>query len=271
MRNLVICCVALLALAGSACTRTEDPPGQLTVDLGGGVKLEMVLIPAGEFMMGCPSSDQDAVDAEKPQHRVRITRPFYLGKYPVTQEQWDAVMGGQATTGDDHHFKGLKNPVDTVSWQNCQEFLEQLNRRPGNPGEKFQLPTEAQWEYACRAGSSTKYCYGDEESRLGEYAWYDDNSEHKTHPVGEKKPNAWGLYDVHGNIWQWCEDRFGGGYYAKSPVDDPPGPAAGSDRALRGGAWGSYARSCRSSSRLALTPMYRDENLGFRVARAVAK
>ena len=125
------------------------------MDLGGGVKLEMVLIPAGEFMMGSPDSDKDACGGEKPQHRVRITKPFYLGKYLVTQEQWEAVMGNNPS-----HFKGPKNPVEKVSWEDCQQFLGKLNAKSRPGGGKFQLPTEAQWEYACRAGSTTLYCFG---------------------------------------------------------------------------------------------------------------
>jgi formylglycine-generating enzyme required for sulfatase activity len=181
--------------------------------------------------MGSPDSDKGRqVSDEKPQHRVRITKPFYLGKYLVTQEQWEAVMGNNPS-----HFKGPKNPVEQVSWDDCQQFLRQAQREVGVRGGKFQLPTEAQWEYACRAGSTTRYCFGDDESGLGEYAWYDKNSGNKTHPVGEKKPNAWGLYDMHGNVWEWCQDWYDGGYYANSPTDDPTGP--GSNRVLRGGSW----------------------------------
>ena len=175
--------------------KTKSPPKELTFDLGKGVKLEMVLIPAGEFLMGSPDSDKDAFPFEKPQHRVRITKPFYLGKYQVTQEQWEAVMGSNPS-----NFKGLKNPVETVSWEDCQKFLDKLNAKVGSKHGKFVLPTEAQWEYASRAGSTTRYYFGDDEKQLGEYAWYLPNSGSKTHPVGEKKPNAWGLYDMHGNL-----------------------------------------------------------------------
>ena len=243
---------------------TKNPPKELAVDLGNGVKLEMVLIPAGEFLMGSPDSDKDAQRREKPQHRVRITKPFYLGKYLVTQEQWEAVMGNNPS-----RFKGPKNPVEHVSWDDCQQFLEKLNAKVGGGGSS-QLPTEAQWEYACRAGSTTRYCFGDEESGLGEYAWYDANSGSKTHPVGEKKPNAWGLYDMHGNVWEWCQDWYDGGYYANSPTDDPTGPPGGSVRVLRGGSWHDAARCCRSACRGSLRPGYRDRTLGFRVARVPA-
>ena len=188
--NLTFATAAEPKQAGS---KTKSPPKELTVDLGKGIKLEMVLIPAGEFLMGSPDSDKEAYPFEKPQHRVRITKPFYLGKYLVTQEQWEAVMGNNPS-----RFKGPKNPVEQVSWEDCQKFLGKLNAKVGSGAGKFQLPSEAQWEFACRAGSKMRYCFGDDEKQLGEYAWYDANSGDKTHPVGEKKPNAWGLYDMHG-------------------------------------------------------------------------
>ena len=232
------------------------------MNLGRGVKLEMVLIPAGEFLMGSPDADKNAYDWEKPQHRVRITKPFFLGKYPVTQEQWEAVMGGNPS-----HFKGPQNPVERVSWDDCQEFLEKSNSLPSKGGE-FQLPTEAQWEYACRAGSKTRCCFGDNESGLGEYAWYDKNSGKKTHPVGEKKPNAWGLYDMHGNVWEWCADWFDG-YDAKA-ADDPAGPRTGSNRVGRGGSWDAPAGRCVSAYRYDRRPGNRYSYLGLRLSRVLA-
>ena len=253
MRNFAIWFVVLLAMAGTACNRgpkryktswPEGVPKELTIDLGNGVKLEMVLIPAGEFEMGSPESDQSAYPMEKPQHHVRITKSFYLGKCLVTQEQWEAVMGNNPS-----HVKGPKNPVEWVSCEDCQQFLDRLNAKSGPGVGKFQFPTEAQWEYACRAGSTTRYCFGDEESGLGEYAWYRTNSDDHVHPVGEKKPNAWGLYDIHGNVWEWCQDWYDAGYYTNSPADDPGGPATGSDRVVRGGLWRRPARSCRSANR----------------------
>ncbi len=252
------------------------------VDLGKGVKLELVLIPAGEFLMGSPDSDKGAEGDvnrppqpdEKPQHRVRITKPFYLGKYPVTQEQWEAVMGSNPSL-----VKSPKNPVEQVSWEDCQKFLDKLNAKLGTGGGKFQFPTEAQWEYACRAGSTTKYYFGDDEKELGEYAWYLMNSDGKSHPVGEKKPNAWGLYDMHGNVWQWCQDWYGiRNYYKVSPVDDPPGPPGGSlaagvnaiDHVYRGGSWYDPAEYCRSAFRYYFIPYYRCSFVGLRVSRVPA-
>ena len=135
----------------------------------------------------------------------------------------------------------------------------------------FRLPTEAQWEYACRAGSTTRYCCGNDGAQLGEYAWYNANSGYKTNPVGEKKPNAWGLYDMHGNVWEWCQDWCNGWYYAKSPLDDPTGPTTGSDRVLRGGGWDSGARRCRSAYRYDFAPGDRSYFLGLRVSLVAAE
>jgi len=163
-------------------------------------------------------------------------------------------------------FQGPKNPVENVSWDDCQAFLDKLNDEFGARRGKFQLPTEAQWEYACRAGSTTRYCFGDEESRLNAYAWSAENSGNKTHPVGEKEPNAWGLYDMHGNVWEWCQDFYDGDYYANSPLDDPMGPATGPYRVLRGGGGNLAAKYCRSSYRSSFEPGYRNSRLGFRVA-----
>ena len=260
MRNFVIWSILLFAMAGNA--RGEEPkqpPKQLTVDLGKGVKLEMVLIPAGEFLMGSPDSDKDAFKWEKPQHRVRITKPFYLGKYLVTQEQWEAVMGNNPSL-----FKGPKNPVERVSWDDCQKFLGKLNAKVGSGVGKFQLPSEAQWEYACRAGSTTRFCFGDGEWMLGEYAWYNKNARYGTHPVGKKKPNAWGLYDLHGRVWEWCADWYED--YKNSPGDDPTGAATGLCRADRGGSWISPARDCRSASRNFIEPGSRYDFLGLRAS-----
>ncbi|MGD0900448.1 MAG: formylglycine-generating enzyme family protein, partial [Thermoguttaceae bacterium] len=230
-----------------AAGKAEGLPKELAVDLGGGMKMDLVLIPAGSFIMGDQKGDAD----EKPLHKVTITKPFYLGKHLVTQEQWQAVMGDNPSW-----FKGPKDPVENVAWDDCQAFLGKLNARfrrphpnplPAGEGE-FLLPTEAQWEYACRAGSTTKWCFGDDGRQFAANTWYGDNSGGKTHPVGERRPNAWGLYDVHGNVWEWCRDWYDEDYYGQSPGDDPSGPASGSYRASRGGSWANTAADCRSAS-----------------------
>jgi formylglycine-generating enzyme required for sulfatase activity/serine/threonine protein kinase len=191
------------------------------------IGMTMVLIPAGEFFMGSPDSDKDASPNEKPQHRVRITKPFWLGMHQVTAGQFrkfveesehDAGTGWQepfpSQTGD--------HPVVNVSWNDAKAFCDWLTKKEG---KKCRLPTEAEWEYACRAGTQTKYGFGDNESDLGDHAWFLLNSNSQTHAVGQKRPNPWGLSDMHGNAWQWCEDWFDGGYYACSPPEDPTGPA----------------------------------------------
>jgi formylglycine-generating enzyme required for sulfatase activity len=275
MRNFVIWCVVLLTMAGTACNKaseaaepgkapqtsvaggkTEGTPKELAVDLGGGVKMEMVLIPAGSFLMGD--------DGAKSVHKVRITKPFYLGNYEVTQEQWEAVMGSNPSD-----FKGPKNPVEQVSWDDCQQFLVKLNAKSGGQGSKFVLPTEAQWEYACRAGSAGKFCFGDNEKQLGEYAWYDENSDGKTHAVGGKKPNTFGLHDMHGNVWELCQDWYGA--YGAEAVDDPGGPTTGSSRVGRGGGWYAGGGGCQSAYRAIIKPGGRLDFLGLRVARVPAE
>jgi len=239
--------------------------------------MRLVLIPKGEFLMGSSASDSVADDA-KPQRRVRITRPFYLGRYEVTQQEYERVMGRNPS-----RYKGGRNPVEGVSWFNAVRFCNKLSENERLPqyykihgedvsssgGSGYRLPTEAEWEYACRAGTTTRYCFGDSEAGLWEYAWFNDNLRKTTHPVGQNKPNAWGLYDVHGNVWEWCEDWYGADYYRDSPTDDPPGPPEGSERVFRGGSWSSDAAAlCRSAFRCSLPPTLDSIGLGFRVARA---
>ena len=209
--------------------------------------MELVLIEPGEFRMG----SNDGSDHEKPVHTVRITRPFYLGKYEVTQEQYQRVVG--TNPGE---FKGPANPVENVSWHDATAFCKALG------GE---LPTEAEWEYACRAGSTKKYGLVDEESEVGDHAWHSGNSDRKAHPVGRKKPNAWGLYDMLGNVWEWCADWYGEDYYRQSPAEDPTGPAGGSSRVLRGGSWTRAPSYCRAAPRDWSTPTYRYNGYGFRI------
>jgi formylglycine-generating enzyme required for sulfatase activity len=234
------------------------------------IGMKLALIPAGEFTMGSPDlvSGFDFED-QKPRHRVRITKPFYLGVYEVTQGQYEKVMGKNPSESTGHFKKSAPDlPVEMVSWDDAQEFCRKLTdlAQEKEAGRCYRLPTEAEWEYACRAGSTTKFCYGDDESRLGDYAWYRGNSDGKSHPVGRKKPNAWGLYDMHGNVWEWCSDRYDYEYYANSPTDDPAGPATGSYRVHRGGGWYSSPTDCRSAHRVRSTPDCRFDNLGFRMA-----
>ena len=220
-------------------TKAEAAPTEEAIDLGGGVKMEFVLIRPGSFMMGTREGVPGEFADEKPAHRVRITQPFYLGKYEVTQEQWDSVMADNPS-----QFKGSRLPVENVSWEEAQTFLEKLEAKTGR---KFALPTEAQWEYACRAGTVTRYSFGDNDANLGDYAWFGDNSEGITHPVGEKRPNGWGLYDMHGNVWEWCADGYGP--YRGNNTLPPQGPPVGTLHAIRGGAWNNPANGLRSSNR----------------------
>jgi len=238
-------------------------PGGMEVTNSIGMKLR--LIPAGEFMMGSPETESEREDNET-QHRVTLTKPFYLGVTEVTQEQYQKVMGTNPSK-----FKGPQNPVETVSWDDAVEFCRKLSAIPAEKtaGHVYRLPTEAEWEYACRSGTTTSYSFGDSESELGAYAWYKDNSGKTTHPVGGKKPNAWGLYDMHGNVWEWCQDWHGD--YPSGSATDPTGATSGSYRVRRGGGWNLNAWSCRSAYRTWLTPEDRIIILGFRVLRSSIK
>jgi len=233
-------------------------PVEKAVDLGGGVALELVLVPAGRFRMGSPAKEKDRSEDEA-QHWVVITRPFYMGKHEVTQEVWEQVMGTNPS-----NFKGAKNPVESVTWDDSQEFLKKLNGLGKEQGQ-FRLPTEAEWEWACRAGTRTRYCSGDADEALADYAWFDANSGNTVHPVGTRKPNAWGLHDLYGNVWEWCGDWYGEDYYANGPRYDPTGPATGSVRVVRGGAWYFGPYLCRSAHRLRLGPAGGAVTGGFRV------
>ena len=224
-------------------------------DLGKGIKLEMVLIPAGKFMMGSPASEKGHRPDEK-QHEVTLTKSYYIGKYEVTQEQWEGVMGNNPSS----RIKGTKLPMTDVSWNDCQEFIKNLNSRT-NGG--YRLPTEAEWEYACRAGTSTEYSFGD--SLTTSDANIDSDS---IKAVGSCKSNAFGLHDMHGNVWELCEDWKAD--YPAGVVTDPKGPATGTGRVLRGGSFKLNVSWARSSSRNLITPTFRfDYVIGFRLARTV--
>ena len=232
---------------------TPELKRNLTIDLGSGVTMDFVLIRPGTFTMG---SVKSGFAYAKPIHKVALTKPFYLGSCEVTQEQWEKVMGGNPS-----RFKGTKNPVETVSWDDCQKFVVKLKEKV--PDKTFRLPTEAEWEYACRGGTAGDYCYGDGEGSLGEYAWHVDNAANKTHPVGKKKPNAWGLYDMHGNVDEWCADLYGD--YPATAVDDPQGSSSGSYRVLRGGSLKSTAIGCGAAYRACGEPSKVNTLCGLRL------
>ena len=217
----------------------------------------LVPIPAGEFQMGSPASEKGR-ESDETQHRVRITQPFYLGAHEVTRRQYDRVMGN-----DPDDDPGANKPVVGVSWNDAVEFCRKLSEREG---KEYRLPTEAEWEYACRATTSTVYSFGDDASQLGEYAWYAANSSLSAHSVGEKRPNGWGLYDMHGNVWEWCQDWLGS-YGGANAVLDPAGPQEGSFRVLRGGSFFAPPRDVRSANRNSDRPPGRYSSTGFRLAR----
>jgi formylglycine-generating enzyme required for sulfatase activity len=226
------------------------------------IGMEFVLIPAGSFTMGADKNVENALNNETPPHRVTISKPFYLGKFEVTQAQWTALMENNLST-----FKGRSNPVEEVSWDDIQVFIQRLNRKEGH--RRYRLPTEAEWEYAARAGTTSAFSFDDDEGNIGQYAWWSGNSGAMTHSVGQKRPNAWGLYDMHGNVWEWVQDWYDEHYYSQSPSVDPHGPSSGQHRVHRGGSWIDTAGVCRSASRHHYFSNFRDRDIGFRLAISV--
>ncbi len=238
-----------------------------TVDLGGGVSMELVWIPPGTFTMGSPANENGRFEDEGPQHQVTISKGFWMGKFPVTQGQYQQLMGENPA-----HFTnaGLDAPVESVNWHKAKEFCGKLRGRLAGDlrGLTVRLPTEAEWEYACRAGTTTAL-YNNKEltstdgrcRNLDEIAWYWENSGSITKPGGQKQPNEWGLYDMLGNVWEWCEDGWRN--YTSSVQTDPVG--SGSSRVLRGGSWGHFARFCRSAVRDYVDPGITYYFSGFRV------
>lgn len=243
--------------------KKKEPEKTFTNSIG----IEFVLIPAGKFIMGSPPDEFDRDSDEGPQHEVEITRPFYLGIYEVTQAQWWAVMGNNPS---DFKNCGDDCPVDYVSWNDVQKFIRKLNSMEKT--DKYRLPTEAEWEYACRAGTQSAYCFGNDINQLGEYAWVNKigelDSDRGTHPVGKKRPNAWGLYDMHGNVAEWCQDWYG--EYSPHLKIDPTGPSRGRERVVRGWLW--TAKHNRCASRQKASPHFSKDVpiplcLGFRLVR----
>ena len=230
-----------------------------SLDLGNGVSLTLVYIPGGTFWMGSKDDDPEAYDNQKPRHQVTLPT-FWMGETPVTQGQYQAVMGSNPS-----RFQGdLDRPVEMVSWNDADRFCQELSRKLSQ--EIISLPSESQWEYACRGGTDTRYFFGDDAAQLGNYAWYYGNSGNETHPVKQKKPNAWGLYDMHGNVWEWCADQWHDNYQG-APTNGSAWLSSDESkiRLLRGGSWNNHPKYCRSTYRSHSAPAYRNYFLGFRV------
>jgi formylglycine-generating enzyme required for sulfatase activity len=278
------------------------------VEIANSIGMKLALIPPGEFTMGSADEeiaaeierakgDKGRMSAEGPSHRVKITKPFYLAIYPVTQGEFEKVMDADPSAFTEKQMDASaftpplsegevksrlnvrkklagketsRHPVETVHWLEAIEFCRRLSAIPAERAARrvYRLPTEAEWEYSARAGTTTRWCCGDDEADLQQFAWFNKNAGGMTHPVGEKKPNAWGLCDMHGNVYQWCADWFGADYYQHSPPSDPAGPAAGSDRVMRGGSWSFNSSDCRSAHRFGAARAHRTRNIGFRVVVA---
>jgi formylglycine-generating enzyme required for sulfatase activity len=273
------CLSAVLAAGGCGASRVAPATAQSPATTPGGV--EMVAIPGGWFQMG--SDDQGEPDQQP--HRVFVS-PFLIDKYPVTQEEYERLTGSNPS-----HWHAPKNPVEQIRWREAAAYCNARSREEGlRPAydeqtwacdftaDGYRLPTEAEFEYALRAGTTTEFFFGDSPNELKNYAWYKGNSPRGTHPVGEKPANAWGLHDMIGNVWQWCNDYYGEDYYEHSPAEDPPGPASGENRVIRGGCWNSRPDDCRSAFRNYEMPAYTDicfakdvhGQVGFRCVRRQA-
>jgi len=273
------------AATAAASGPATQPAKELTLDLGNKVTMKLALIPAGKFTMGSPDNEKHRSKNEGPQREVTISKPFYMGVYEVTQEQWTAVMGttpwkGKLWKGKEYTKDGATHAASWISWEDATDFCKKLSTKTGpstglRAGMTVQLPTEAQWEYACRAGSKTRFCYGDDDdySKLDDYAWWNNNawnigeSERYAHAVGQKKANDFGLYDMHGNVWEWCADWWEDSY-ANAGKADPTGPASGSYGVLRGGFFLDDRGCCRSACRVNRDPAVGWGDVGFRVVVA---
>ena len=260
MTTWMLAAMLLMAFTFAACGGDDDDEKfqdqTITVD---GVSFKMIAVEGGTFQMGSPESDTEAYAVEMPQHEVTLSN-YYIGETEVTQELWETVMGSNPSG-----FKGPKLPVEKVSWNDCQTFIGKLNAQTG---KTFRLPTEAEWEYAARGGKKSKgYTYSGSNA-IGNVAWYSDNSGDITHEVGTKQANELGIYDMSGNVWEWCQDWFGKTYYENSSTTDPHGPVSGTYRVLRGGSWFLSARYCRVAIRNYNSLDVRDLNYGLRLVLA---
>ena len=256
MKKLFYLALGLALFTG--CNKDDDKPpfGEVFTESVSEVNFDMVYVKGGTFSMGATAEQgSDVYDDEKPVHQVTLS-DYYIGKYEVTQGLWKAVMGSNPS----YYKSGDNYPVEMVSWDEVQDFLTKLNALTG---KHYVLPTEAQWEYAARGGvKSQGYKYSGS-NELDDVAWHSGNSGYETHPVGLKSPNELGIYDMSGNVWEWCSDWYGD--YSSSSQTNPIGPVNGSDRVIRGGCWGNRARDCRVSIRSFITPDLRSNYIGFRV------
>ena len=273
------CTKAPKAIIDSICQAIIDSTSKTVIDstsktVTNTIDMELIEIPAGKFTMGSPAGEKGRFNYNEDQVAVTLTKPFWLGKTEVTQGQWKQVMGTEPWVGQKLVQIGEDNAASYVDWDEATAFCQKLtdtDHKSGKlpAGESYRLPTGAEWEYACRAGTTTAYSFGNDESQLGNYGWFAGNAQNVVqgyaHKVGMKKPNPWGLHDMHGNVWEWCSDRYG----EKLPGGtDPVGPGEGSQRVIRGGYWGNTPDRCRSAYRGNYVPSHRNDYLGFRVARS---
>ena len=241
--------------SSSVASGSSSSGNTITIPVKNGISIDMVRVEAGTFTMGATPEMKNPNNDEKPTHRVTLTNDYYISKYEVTQALWQAVMGKKPSK-----FKGDNLPVEQVSWDDCQKFINKLNRITG---KKFRLPTEAEWEYAARGGKKSRGYQYSGSNNLSDVAWYLDNSGEKTHAVGSKQANELGIYDMSGNVWEWCQDWYG--EYNSSSQVNPIGANSGPYRVYRGASWSKAARLCRSSCRDCYMPSYRDFNIGLRL------
>ena len=277
MMRWLILVLLLVALAGAVYFGPEmlayykelrRPTGRvIAVELPGGARMDMVWIGRGSFPMGSPADEPGRDQNEGPQHQVTIRRGFYMGKYEITQAQWVSVMGTRPWAGKSNVTEHPEHPATHISWDDVQVFIRRLDEWAGARG--YRLPTMAEWEYACRAGTETPWSFGEDESELKKYAWYSENAwevgERYAHAVGTKLSNPWGLYDMHGNVWEWVQDWYSNKPYRNPQKVDPKGPEKGFLRVGRGGAFGNYSHVLRSANRSGGDPTSRNAGTGARL------